>query len=335
MCASSSSISHNNSSRNKTLHKQTKMAGFILIFSAVATAYLNQADLPMTSCAPILRMRSITRPQQHLVSGSISGVPSNFFLLVDYFGIEYVGKEHALHLRKTLEQNYEITTDWEGTKFAGIDLAWDYNYRHANRTCRISVDGYIAKVLLKYGHPSPKKPQLSPHKHREVIYVTKEQLTPEDDTTPPLDSQGKKRVQGIVGALLYYAQSVDNKLLVGLSSIGLNQAAATQRTNDDINKILDCYATYSAYGIIYCSSDMFLCAHSDTGFHNKSNGRSRAGAHIFLSENDAMPRWNESVITLAKIIKFVVSSASEAEIGAIFITAQEIVAMRQTLEEIK
>ena len=82
MCASSSSISHNNSSRNKTLHKQTKMAGFILIFSAVATAYLNQADLPMTSCAPILRMRSITRPQQHLVSGSISGVPSNFFYLL-------------------------------------------------------------------------------------------------------------------------------------------------------------------------------------------------------------------------------------------------------------
>ena len=29
------------------------------------------------------------------------------------------------------------------------------------------------------------------------------------------------------------------------------------------------------------------------------------------------------------------SSASEAEIGAIFITAQEMVAMRQTLEEMK
>ena len=63
----------------------------------------------------------------------------------------------------------------------------------------------FAKVLLKYGHPSPKKPQLSPHKHREVIYGAKEQLTPEDGSTPPLDIQGKKRVQGIVGALLYYA----------------------------------------------------------------------------------------------------------------------------------
>ena len=60
-----------------------------------------------------------------------------------------------------------------------------------------------------------------------MIYDAKEQLAPEDDTTPPLDSQGKKRVQGIVGALLYYAQAVDNKLLVGLSAIGSQQASAT------------------------------------------------------------------------------------------------------------
>ena len=79
------------------------------------------------------------------------------------------------------------------------------------------MKGCIAKFLLKYGHPIPKKPQLSPHKHREVIYGAKEQLAPEDDTTPPLDSQGTKRVQGIVGALLYYARALDNKLLVGLS----------------------------------------------------------------------------------------------------------------------
>ena len=58
---------------------------------------------------------------------------------MDDFGIEYVGKEHALHLLKTLEVDYEITTDWEGTNFAGIDLACDYHDQHANRTCRISM----------------------------------------------------------------------------------------------------------------------------------------------------------------------------------------------------
>ena len=76
------------------------------------------------------------------------------------------------------------------------------------------MDRYIAKVLLKYGHPIHKKPQLSPQKHCEVIYGTKEQLAPEDDTTSPLDIQGTKHVQGIVRAILYYARSVDNKLPV-------------------------------------------------------------------------------------------------------------------------
>ena len=42
---------------------------------------------------------------------------------MDDFGIKYVGKEHALHLLNILELNYDITTDWEGTKFAGIYLA--------------------------------------------------------------------------------------------------------------------------------------------------------------------------------------------------------------------
>ena len=164
---------------------------------------------------------------------------------------------------------------------------------------------------------------------------TETQLSPEDDPTPPLDSQGTKRAQSIVGALLYYAQAVDNKLLVGLSAIGSQQASSTQRTNEAIDQILDYCATYPSDGILYRSSDMVLCAHYDAGFHNESKGCSRAGAHIYLSENNSTPRWNGTVLTLAKMIKFVISSASEAELGAMFTTAQEIVAMRQTLQEMK
>ena len=69
-------------------------------------------------------------------------------------------------------------------------------------------------------------------------------------------------------------------------------------------------------------------------FTMKAKG-SRSGARIFLYKNDAMLRWNGSAPTLAQMIKFVMYSASEAELGAIFITAQEMVVMRNTLEEIK
>ena len=80
---------------------------------------------------------------------------------------------------------------------------------------------------------------------------------------------------------------------------------------------------------------MVLCEHSDSRLHNDSKGRSRAGALFFLSENDSMPRWNGPVPTIAKIIKFLMSSASEAELGAMFITAQEMLAMQQKLQEMK
>ena len=78
---------------------------------------------------------------------------------------------------------------------------------------------------------------------------------------------------------------------------------------------------------------MILCAHSDAGFHNESCGRSRAGAHIFLSEDEPVPKWNGPVITIAQIIKFVMASASEAELGAMFITAEAMVSIHNTLEE--
>ena len=93
---------------------------------------------------------------------------------------------------------------------------------------------------------------------------------------------------------------MDNKLLIGLSAIGVQQASATEQTSAAIDQILDYCATYPADGILYGSNDMVLCAHSDAGFHNESKGRSRAEAHIFLSENDAMPRWNGPVLTLAQ-----------------------------------
>ena len=125
-------------------------------------------------------------------------------------------------------------------------------------------------------------------------------------------NKGTKRIQGIVGALLYYAGEVDNELLVGLSDINAQQAAATQCTNEAMNQLLEYSATYPTGGILYHSRYMVLCAQYDAGFHNEIKGRSRAGAHIFLPENDSMPKRNGPVLTLAQIIKTFMSSASEA-----------------------
>ena len=105
-----------------------------------------------------------------------------------------------------------------------------------------------------------------------------------------------------MGALLYYAHTVDNKLLVALSTIGGQLAAATEKTNEAINQLLDYCATYPNDNIVYRSSDMILCAHLDAGFHNESRGRSRARAHMFLVEDEPIPKWNGPVLTIAQIM---------------------------------
>ena len=108
---------------------------------------------------------------------------------------------------------------------------------------------------------------------------------------------------------------MNNKLLVDLSAIGSQQASATEDTNKAIHQLLDYCPTYPDNDILYRSSDMILAGHSDAGFNNETRARSRAGAHIFLSEKKSIPRWNGPLLTIAQITKYAVSSAAESEMN--------------------
>ena len=45
-----------------------------------------------------------------------------FTLVVDDFRVKFEGLQHANHLKATLECWYDITVDWEGSKYVGINL---------------------------------------------------------------------------------------------------------------------------------------------------------------------------------------------------------------------
>jgi hypothetical protein len=73
---------------------------------------------------------------------------------------------------------------------------------------------------------------------------------------------------------------------------------------------------------------MIVCIHSNAGYANEKNARSRAGGHFFLSNNDQHPTNNGAIMTNATIINAVMSSAAEAELGALFLNAKEGVYLR-------
>ena len=129
-------------------------------------------------------------------------------------------------------------------------------------------------------------------------------------------------MQSIVGALLFYGRSVNNKLLVALSELGKQKAAATQATNDAILQLLDYVATYPSDRITFRSIEMILSAHSDAACLNVTKALSRAGGHIVLPENVPEPAYNGPILTISQIIMNVMSSGTEVKLAGLFICAK-------------
>ena len=77
--------------------------------------------------------------------------PVWFTLVVDDFGIKYVGEDNAKHLLAALQEDYTLDIDWEGSLYCGISLKWNYK----NRTVDLSMPKYVEKQLLRYDHRHP------------------------------------------------------------------------------------------------------------------------------------------------------------------------------------
>ena len=73
--------------------------------------------------------------------------------------------------------------------------------------------------------------------------------------------------------------------------------------------------------------------HSDTSYLSESNAWSRADEHFFMSNNSADPPNNDAVLAISQIIKAVVSSADEADLGALFIHYRDAIPAWHTVIE--
>ena len=86
---------------------------------------------------------------------------------------------------------------------------------------------------------------------------------------------------------------------------------------------------------------MVLWVHSDASYLSCPKSRSRAGGMHFLSEKPASPNnpansgptLNGIVYVVCKILRSIMASAAEAELGALFLNCQEVVPIWITLEE--
>ena len=222
-----------------------------------------------------------------------------------------------------------MTVDEEATKYIGLTIQWDY----INRKVHTHMPGYLDKAYVRFNHEKPMKIQNSPHPHVLPNYGAKTQYATEKNDSPVLSKEDTKYIQAVTGTLLYNARAVNSPILTSLSSIATEQAKPTKETMEVVKQLLDYCSTQEEAIITYNASKMILAVHSDAGYANEKKSRSRAGGHFFLSNDDKFPPNNGAILTISTIIKAVMSSAAEAELGALFINAKEAVYLRQILTE--
>jgi hypothetical protein len=262
----------------------------------------------------------------------------SFCLVDNNFGVKYVGKHNADHLVKALQDLYTISTNWKGELYCGLTMKWNYPQQYVD----ISMPGYVPAALHKFRHDTPTSREDAPHKWNRPAYGAKIQYAPNFDSSTPLNKSQVTRLQQVIGMLLYYSIAVDPTVLAALGTIAAAQSNATNHTATAVVKILNYAATNPNAVIRYKASGMTLYVHSDASYLSKPKALSRTGGHFYLSDKPANPASGTSqqppnngpLHTTSHILRNVMASAAESEVGALFLNSQEAIPIRYALKEL-
>ena len=135
---------------------------------------------------------------------------------------------------------------------------------------------------------------------------------------------------------MYYALAVDMTNLMALSTIAVNQTKATKRTMERCTQLLDYLAHNADAKVRFHASDMILNIHSNALYLSEAKARSRTCGHFFMEwmpKNGEPIQLNGAFHISTTIMRFVVASAVEAELGALYHNCQTGIIFRLTLAE--
>ena len=124
-------------------------------------------------------------------------------------------------------------------------------------------------------------------------------------------------------------------MIAALGLIATQQASPAANTMRKINQLLDYSATHMDAAVTYWVSNMVLAAHRDASYLSDTKARSHAGVHFFVASDIVVPENNGAVHAFAQIIKTVMSSVAEAELGALYINCRKAIPARHLLKAMR
>jgi hypothetical protein len=199
------------------------------------------------------------------------------------------------------------------------------------------MPGYIEHALQLFQHPLPSTHEASPPECEPIQYGAKKQYAAAPDNLPALDAGDTKRIQEVLRTLLYYACAVDSTMLCAIGKLATQQTSGTKKTMEALTQLLNYAASNQDATLRYVVSDMILAIESNASCLSVTKGRSRAAGHFFMTNqrvNDTdQCTANGAVHVLCQIIREILSSAAEAELGALFHNSKEACPLRIPLSE--
>lgn len=256
-----------------------------------------------------------------------------FTLITDDFGVRYGDRAAAEKLFSVMSSKYPMTIDWEGKKYAGFNILFDYD--SPNRRVELSMQGYIAAFLKRFKHiTTPSHNVLSPEFYESIQYGQKTpQLTKLEDTSPPLSPLMINTIQQIIGCLLYYVRGVDATMLLAVDHISREQLKGTEETLSKVKRLIEYAATFPDATIIYYPSDMVLIGNVDGSYNSEPGAKSRAALFSYLGRTNEPSFINGPLQCFTTLIPTIVTSAAETEYASLFMGGKELLPLRYNLDD--
>ncbi len=144
-------------------------------------------------------------------------------------------------------------------------MGFDIRHDKLKRVITISMPKYVEDACKKLNRAPAK-----------IVHTP---LPAESTLSPdiPLNPQEIKRLQSIIGIVLYYARAVDSTLLTRVSKLSSLQSTGTTKVLEDAERMFQYCMSYPDANIHFHASDMQLICYTDASYLSESKSRSRGG----------------------------------------------------------
>jgi hypothetical protein len=149
--------------------------------------------------------------------------------------------------------------------------------------------------------------------------------------TPPTWHPNPTKNEYKKSLVLYYSTHAPSIL----QCTAVQQSKATQLTKKVTKQLLHYCHTHPNAITEYRASDMQLKIHSDASYLAEPKGRSRGGGHYYLGgKPSTTPEAAQSpLLDRSNVIKNVMGSAAEAEVGSVYDNLRQGVPLCNTIQE--